>query len=160
MIAKKMKVERSAGAILFRRQGGRVWYVLLQYTARNHWTFPRGQIEEGERPIDAARREIEEETGISRVKFIPGYKEMVHFRYQWPPKTANAEQRLKFIVFYLGEVFTRTIKLSDEHRNFVWAPYEKALKIIKHKNSRELLKKAHAKIMRMGSAHAPAVSSV
>ncbi|MEK7650123.1 MAG: NUDIX domain-containing protein [Patescibacteria group bacterium] len=158
MTDKDVKVERSAGAILFRRQGGRVWYVLLQYATRNHWTFPRGRLEEGERPIDAARREIEEETGISRVKFIPGYKETIHFRYQWPPKTEGAEQRLKFITFYLGEVFGRTIKISEEHKNFVWAPYEKAMKIIKHKNSRELLKKANLKIMRMGEKKPPLVS--
>ncbi len=158
MTEKKVIVERSAGAIIFRRHGGRIWYVLLQYATRNHWTFPRGRLEEGERPIDAARREIEEETGIARVKFIPGYKETIHFRYQWPPKTEGAEQRLKFITFYLGEVFASNITISEEHKNFVWAPYDKALKIIKHKNSRDLLMKANTKIISMGEKKPSLVS--
>lgn len=142
---KKIKVERSAGAIIFRKQGERILYLLLQHI-RGHWAFPKGHIEAGERPIEAARREIKEETGISRIRFTPSYKETINFRFQWPPKSADAESRLKFVVFYLGEVFTRNVKLSHEHKAFQWVPYDRALSILKHRNTRELLTKAHERI--------------
>jgi len=144
---KKFKIERSAGAVIFRRQGGSILYLLLQHM-RGHWAFPKGHIEHGERPIETARREIKEETGLARIRFTPSYKETINFRFQWPPKSQDAESRLKFVVFYLGEVFTRNIKLSHEHKAFQWAPYEKAMVTLKHKNTRELLQRAHARIMR------------
>ena len=145
MEQKKVKVEQSAGAILFRRQGSRVLYLLLQHM-RGHWAFPKGHIESGERPIDAARREIKEETNISRIRFFPGYKETIRFRFQWPPKSKDAESRLKFVVFYLGQVFTSDVKISEEHKDFQWVSYEKGMKILKHRNVRELLEKAHMRV--------------
>jgi bis(5'-nucleosidyl)-tetraphosphatase len=139
---KKIKVERSAGVIAFRREGARIYYLLLQHP-RGHWAFPKGHIDPGEKPIDAARREVEEETGIERIRFFPGFKETINFRFQWPPKSKNSENRLKFVVFYLGQVFTRTVKLSVEHKNFRWVPHDKADALLKHKNIRALLSKAH-----------------
>lgn len=115
---------------------------------RGHWAFPKGHIEAGEKSLEAARREIREETNISRVRFFPGYKETIHFRFQWPPKSADSESRLKFVVFYLGEVFTGKVQLSEEHKAFQWAPYEKAMVILKHKNTRELLQKANLRVAR------------
>lgn len=144
---KKFKIERSAGAIIFRRQGGNVLYLLLQHM-RGHWAFPKGHIEQGEKPIETARREIKEETGLARIRFTPSYKETINFRFQWPPKSANSENRLKFVVFYLGEVFTRKVKLSEEHKAYQWVPFEKAMVVLKHKNTRELLQRAHTRIMR------------
>jgi 8-oxo-dGTP pyrophosphatase MutT (NUDIX family) len=142
----KVKVEQSAGAVIFRRQGRGILYLLLQHT-RGHWAFPKGHIEKGERSIDTARREIEEETGISRIRFMPGYKETIKFRFQWPPKSVDAESRLKFVVFYLGEVFGGKVVLSEEHKAFRWVSYDMAMQILKHRNVRELLQKANGLIV-------------
>lgn len=151
-ISKKVKVEQSAGAIIFRRHGRGILYLLLQHT-RGHWAFPKGHIEKGERSIDTARREINEETGISRIRFLPGYKETTKFRFKWPPKTLDAESRLKFVVFYLGEVFSGKVILSEEHKAFRWVPYETALQILKHRNDKELLNKANNLVLARQSHH-------
>ena len=143
----KVKIERSAGAIIFRRRGGQVLYLLLQHT-RGHWAFPKGHIEKGETSLETARREIKEESGLERIRFFPGYKETIRFRFKWPPKTKDAELRLKFVVFYLGQVFESRVTISDEHKNFQWVTYEKAMEILRHRNVRELLEKARARIAR------------
>lgn len=44
-------------------------YVTLMLRAYQHWDFPKGLVEAGEMPIDAARRELAEETGITSVEF-------------------------------------------------------------------------------------------
>ena len=108
--AKKTKVEQSAGAVLFRRQGGRIVYLLLQHI-RGHWAFPKGHVEGRETSIETARREINEETGISRIRFMPRYKETIKFRFQWPPKSKDAEHRLKFVVFDL-RIVKQMVKLN------------------------------------------------
>lgn len=64
-------MQHSAGLLLYRRSpklevflghfGGPYW----QNKDEGAWTVPKGAIEEGEDPFDAARREFEEETGIT-----------------------------------------------------------------------------------------------
>ena len=36
----------------------------------NSWSFPKGHVEEGESPLEAAKREIFEETGITDAEFV------------------------------------------------------------------------------------------
>src|ERR1700712_5482777 len=52
----------SCGVILL-DSTGRV--LLAHATETNHWDIPKGQAEKGEAPIDAALRELREETGFA-----------------------------------------------------------------------------------------------
>lgn len=63
--------KRSAGLLLFRLTGGEVEVFLVHpggpYWAKKDqgaWSIPKGEIDEGEDPLAAARREFEEETGV------------------------------------------------------------------------------------------------
>jgi len=62
----------SAGLLLFRRRGAAVELFLVhpggpfwKNKDAGAWTIPKGEIAEGEPPLDAARREFEEETGFA-----------------------------------------------------------------------------------------------
>jgi predicted NUDIX family NTP pyrophosphohydrolase len=64
-------VKRSAGLILYRlREGGPEVFLAHPggpYWASKDlgvWSIPKGEIDEGEDPLEAARREFEEETGF------------------------------------------------------------------------------------------------
>jgi predicted NUDIX family NTP pyrophosphohydrolase len=69
----------SAGLLLFRRRGADLEVFLVhpggpfwknKYTGA--WTIPKGLVESGEEPLDAACREFQEETGIvPRGPYIP-----------------------------------------------------------------------------------------
>lgn len=56
----------SAGGII-KGPGGKI--VLVEQKG-NSWSFPKGGIEEGETPLQAAVREIREETGITGPKLV------------------------------------------------------------------------------------------
>ncbi len=54
----------NAAVVLFNKKG-KVWMGRRAHTdGTNVWQFPQGGIDEGEKPLDAAIRELEEETGI------------------------------------------------------------------------------------------------
>lgn len=53
----------SAGGVVYRRKGGDVRLMLIR-DRFGRWSMPKGHIEPGESPEEAALREIAEETGL------------------------------------------------------------------------------------------------
>ena len=110
--------------------------MLIQY-GLGHWEFVRGNIEENETEKETAIREAEEETGISDLNFMENFKEKISFFYKINNELINKE-----ITFFLAETKTDQVKLSFEHKDYKWLEIEDALKLIKFKNSKEVLIKA------------------
>lgn len=61
----------SAGVAVLRETPGGPLFLLLR--AWRYWDFPKGAVEPGETPLQAAIREVEEETGISDLDFAWGH---------------------------------------------------------------------------------------
>lgn len=137
-------IEKSAGAIIFRRENDKVYYLLLKY-GYGHWDFPKGNIEKGEKEIDTVKREVFEETGISDLEFVFGFREVIRYTY-WKGR----QKVYKTVVFYLAETKQKEVKLSYEHKDYAWLEYEDALKRITYDTSKELLRKAHEYLKRLG----------
>jgi len=139
-----MPVEKSVGAVVFRKEDNEIYYLLLHYPSishrakRNYWDFPKGHIKKGENILKTARREVLEETGLKDIKFIKGFKQAIKYFFKVQGKTV-----FKIVIFFLTETKTKTVKISYEHMGFKWLPYEKALKWLSFKNAKEILKKAN-----------------
>ena len=131
-----MKHEKSAGAIVFRKDK-EPKYLLLHYEAK-HWDFIKGNIEKNETDIGTIKREITEETGITDIEIIKGFKEKIQYYYKLKDELINKE-----VVFYLAKTNTEEIKLSFEHIGYIWLSYEKAMDKLTFKNAKEILKKAN-----------------
>jgi len=130
-------MQKSAGAVVFRREKEETYYLLLHYQA-GHWDFPKGHIEEGESLKQTVVREVAEETGIIDVVFIDGLKERIEYFLKVKGKAV-----FKVVIFFLAQTKTKEIKLSSEHTAFKWLLYEKALEQLTYKNAKEILRKAH-----------------
>jgi bis(5'-nucleosidyl)-tetraphosphatase len=57
----------SAGVVVVHLAGTGVQYLLLR--AYKNWDFPKGLVEPGEQPLDAAMREVREETTLENLAF-------------------------------------------------------------------------------------------
>jgi bis(5'-nucleosidyl)-tetraphosphatase len=139
-----MPIEKSVGAVVFRREDNEIYYLLLYYPSvshrakKNYWDFPKGHIEKGENILKTVRREVFEETGLKNIKLIKGFKETIKYFFKAQNKTI-----FKIVIFFLAETRTKIIKISHEHLEFRWLPYEKAFKSLSFKNAKEVLKKAN-----------------
>ncbi|HLI45579.1 MAG TPA: NUDIX domain-containing protein [Geobacterales bacterium] len=133
-----MKIENSAGAIIFKIIDNKPYYLLLKARYKSeYWEFPKGLIESNENTEEAALREIREETGLNKIEFIPGFKEKISYYYKRDNDLIH-----KTVVFYLAEFKDEEIKISSEHIEYSWLSYEEARKRLK-KNMAELLDKVH-----------------
>lgn len=137
-----MPVEKSAGAVIFRKENNTIYYLLLHYpssakASRDYWDFPKGHIEKGEKEIDTVRREVEEETGLKGIEFVEGFREWIRYFFRFQGKNI-----LKFVTFYLAKTKARDVKVSEEHLGYEWLPYDDALVKLLFKNAKEILKKA------------------
>lgn len=146
-----MPFEKSAGAIIFRKEKGKVFFLLLRYPALSHrakkdyWDFPKGHIEKGEKELETVKREVEEETGIKDLRFIEGFKESIKYFFKHEGKNI-----FKVVVFYLAETKTKDVKISFEHLGYKWASCEETLKMLSFQNAKEILKKARDFLSRKG----------
>jgi 8-oxo-dGTP pyrophosphatase MutT (NUDIX family) len=131
-----MKEAISAGIILFNENDNLRHYLLLNYPT-GHWDFIKGGIEYGESPNETAVRETKEETGITDIEFIDGYKEQIEYFFR-----ANNHDIHKKVIFFLAKTNSTDVTLSHEHLNFIWLDYETALKKLTYDNAINLLKKS------------------
>lgn len=135
-------LEKSAGAIIFYKRGNKIEYLLLRHEF-GHWDFPKGNIEKNETLLDTVNREVEEETGIQEIFFIPKFKEHIKYFYR-----LGGKGRFKVVTFFLARSGFKKVKISEEHLGYRWATYEDAMKLFKFKNQKDLLKKANKHLLK------------
>jgi len=131
-----MKQINSSASVLFRREKGKIKYLLLHYT-QGHWGFPKGTIEKGENKKQTIRREIKEETDISEFEFINNFEEKIEYIFR-----RDNEIFHKNVTFFLVETKEKKVKLSQEHKAFKWLLFKDAFEQLSYKNTKEILKKA------------------
>lgn len=64
-----MKYEISSGGVVFKKFNNQL-FILMLLDKNDNWTFPKGLVEDGELPENAAGREIGEEVGIYKIKIM------------------------------------------------------------------------------------------
>ena len=115
----------SAGVVVVRRDGGG-WRLLVLRAYRN-WDFPKGMVEAGEAPLDAAIRETSEEAAISDLEFRWGeaYCETAPYR---GGKVAR---------YYLAETTQASVSLPvspelgrPEHEEWRWVSFDEAGRLL------------------------------
>ena len=119
--------------------------LLLQYP-QGHWGFPKGHYEAKDGVYQqTALRELEEETGISEVEMLEDWRMRTFYTFNRKGRKVEKE-----VFWFIGETEEYDIKLSHEHRNFMWLEWDDAESQLDFDQSKEVLRGARAQLRALG----------
>ncbi len=103
----KVKNTKSAGGVVISREGK----VLVVNQRGISWSLPKGRINEGEGALEAARREIHEESGIKDLELIKSLGD--YQRYRLAKDGGEYKSELKTIIMFLFRTPESILKPID-----------------------------------------------
>lgn len=133
--------ERSAGIVVYYGDPkATIEYLILHY-ASGHWDFPKGKLEADETVVDAAIRELKEETGLT-VDLDTNFERKLHYFF----RNKQGELISKTVTLFVGQTQSKQVILSDEHIGYSWLSFQEAREKLTFKNAQRILNMANSYI--------------
>jgi 8-oxo-dGTP pyrophosphatase MutT (NUDIX family) len=133
-----VKSERSAGGVIYQERAGDMWVALIATRGKSIWGLPKGQIEKGEKPLEAALREVMEETGLSGDHVAD--LGQIEYWYRDSKSHVLCHKRVQYYLlkYVKGDVNQHGWEVDDAR----WFPIDEALDTASYENEREVLSRA------------------
>ncbi len=127
-----MKQTKSAGGVVINEDN----QVLVVNQNGNSWSLPKGHIDYGEDKLDAAKREIYEESGITHLELI---KELDSYqRYKISLNGGDDKSELKTIFIFLFKTNQEVLKPIDPKTpEAKWVEKDKVADLLTHRKDKE-----------------------
>jgi len=135
------KVTVSAGGIVLNRDG----HVLLVNQRGTSWSFPKGHVDCGEEPLEAAIREIREEAGVLELKLISTLG--AYGRYKIGLNKDEDKGEWKVLLFFLFKTKQMELKPQDPHNPEArWVEVDKVEALLTHPKDKGFYKSIRSQI--------------
>jgi 8-oxo-dGTP pyrophosphatase MutT (NUDIX family) len=153
--------EISSGGVVVRRRDGVWWMAAIELPsaapiaapASGQRTvsprtkavvcLPKGLIDPGEKPLEAALREVREETGITAVPVV----KLGDSKYVYVRTWGDGERVFKIVSFYLlryesGRIDNITEAMRIEVARALWVRLDDAAKLLSYRGEKQMARKA------------------
>lgn len=127
-----MLVTRSAGGVVTNGDGK----VLVVSQHGTSWSLPKGHIDPGEDALTAAKREIQEESGIAELQLI---RELgTYQRYKIGAQGGEDTSELKTITMFLFQTTQKSLRPIDpDNPEARWVPKSEVAALLTHPKDKE-----------------------
>ena len=129
-------------AVCHRREEGAVELLLVQTKGGNRWTFPKGHVEPGELPSEAAAREAREEAGAN------GDIAATPFTWYRYPATREAEGETLVAAYLLAVRRQGPPAHSERSRSPTWVEPAQAERLLAAGGREPEYAQEHARVVR------------
>ena len=149
-----MTREISAGGVVIRHKDEAWWMAAIEPpadatkrasrpTVKPKLCLPKGLMDPGEKALDAALREVREETGITAVPIV----KLADIKYTYVRSWGDGERVFKIVSFYLLRYESGRIdNIADEMRIEVgrarWLRLEEAARLLAYRGEKQMARKA------------------
>ncbi len=151
--------EISAGGVVVRHQDGQWWMAAIEPpgdnfvanatkgarrgTAKTVLCLPKGLVDPGEKALEAALREVREETGITSSPVT----KLADIKYMYVRTWGDGERVFKIVSFYLlryesGEIDQISEAMRIEVARALWVKLEDAPKLLAYKGEKQMAQQA------------------
>ena len=120
-----MRYDQSHGIIPLKKEGERWLVFVIRHRGRGHWTLPKGHPEGTETPLECARRELFEETGLSIVRIL--FEEPLIETYQFSSRKKPIH---KTVNYFVAEVEGDVKIQKEELRDGKWVELAKSHEVV------------------------------
>ena len=131
-MTEQVKETSSAGGVIINSKGE----ILVVSQKGTSWSLPKGHIESGEESMEAARREVYEETGIKNLEFI---KDLGSYqRYKIDSVNGEDRSERKTITMYLFRTVENNLSpIDSENPEARWVQKELVAELLTHPKDKE-----------------------
>ncbi|MGC2447562.1 MAG: NUDIX domain-containing protein [Candidatus Sulfotelmatobacter sp.] len=154
--------EISAGGVVVRKKEGGWWMAAIELPGENAppspstakkravrpkakvtLCLPKGLVDPGEKALEAALREVHEETGITASSIT----KLADIKYMYVRTWSDGERVFKIVSFYLlrfesGEIDDISSAMRIEVARALWVPLEDAPKLLAYKGEKQMARQA------------------
>lgn len=138
---------RAAGGVVAKGKGEKLRVAVVQ-SQYETWVFPKGLIEEGEEPEEAARRELGEETGLRRLRLRGALGWTQH---EFEREGKRFRNRIYWFLYEVGPRAVMRLDPEEEILDCGWFSPKQAMSVLSHANQRRLLRRAMSRLLKAES---------
>jgi 8-oxo-dGTP pyrophosphatase MutT (NUDIX family) len=120
--------------------------LLLVNQHNNSWSFPKGGVEAGETTLDAAKREVYEEAGITELEFLAELGSYERYSLGKDGTTEDVSYGLRTRTFFLFRTEQSPKPDNVETTDVRWVSIDEAVALLTHPKDREFLESVRSTI--------------
>ena len=132
------------------RLGSSHLYLLIQHQ-KGHWAFPKGHKDGSESDLEAAQRELREETGLTDYQLLtlPGQSDPLTLQEAYTFTDPEGNRVAKTVTYYVALLPPQfpppELQVQPEEvAAYRWCSYPEALEQISFEESRQVLRRCQA----------------
>lgn len=123
-----------------------VQFAIFRRFDSDSWQFISGGGDDGERPLEAAKREANEEAGIHCDAVFTSLDSVASIPVDFIGDRLWGDENLMIPEHCFSVHVEHSITLSSEHSEFEWCSYEKAIKTLSWESNRNALWEVNEKL--------------